>query len=91
MSFDSLDDTQIKKKVAKETAEDAEEKLLGKYQQLSNLRDENIRLATPIRYRNASWSSGSLFDCQSHELVKIPFRKPTKATERYRSAIVEDQ
>jgi hypothetical protein len=28
-----------KKKVAKET-EDAEEKLLGKYQQLSNLRDE---------------------------------------------------
>jgi hypothetical protein len=88
MSFDSFDDTQIKKKVDKET-EDAEEKLLGKYQQLSNLRDENIRLATPIRYRNASWSSGSLFDCQSHDLVKIPFRKPTKGNGTL--SAIEDQ
>jgi hypothetical protein len=44
MSFDSLDDTQIEKKFTKETVENAEEKLFGKYQQLSNLRDENIRL-----------------------------------------------
>jgi hypothetical protein len=44
MSFDSFDDTQTKKKVPKETAEDAEEKLLSEYQQLSNVRDENIRL-----------------------------------------------
>jgi hypothetical protein len=43
MSFDSLDDTQIEKKFTKETVENAEEKLFGKYQ-LSNLRDENIRL-----------------------------------------------
>jgi hypothetical protein len=40
MSF-SLDDTQIEKKFTKETVENAEEKLFGKYQQLSN---ENIRL-----------------------------------------------
>jgi hypothetical protein len=44
MSFDSLDDTKIEKKFTKETVENAEEKLFGKYQQLSNLRDENIRL-----------------------------------------------
>jgi hypothetical protein len=64
---------------------------LGKYQQLSNLRDENIRLGHTELDTETSWSSGSLFDCQSHDLVKIPFRKPTKATERYRSAIVEEQ
>jgi hypothetical protein len=40
MSFDSLDDTQIEKKFTEETVENAEEKLFGKYQQLSNLRDE---------------------------------------------------
>jgi hypothetical protein len=67
MSFDSFDDT----KSRKETAEDAEEKLLGKYQQLSNLRDENIRLGHTELDTETSWSSGSLFDCQSHDLVKI--------------------
>jgi len=43
MSFDSLDNTQVNKEIAEETIEDAQEVLLSKYQQLSNLRDENIR------------------------------------------------
>ena len=42
-SIDILERTQIKKKVDEETVEYAQEKLLDKYQQLSNLRDENIR------------------------------------------------
>jgi hypothetical protein len=61
MSFDRR--YQIEKKFTKETVENAEEKLFGKYQQLSNLRDENIRLGNTELDRNASWSSGSLFDC----------------------------
>jgi hypothetical protein len=44
MSFDSLDDTKIEKKFTKETVENAEESCLVNNQQLSNLRDENIRL-----------------------------------------------
>jgi len=38
-----LDRTQIDKKVDEETVEYAQKTLLGKYQQLSNLRDENIK------------------------------------------------
>jgi hypothetical protein len=43
MSFDSLDDTKIEKKFTKETVENAEESCLVN-KELSNLRDENIRL-----------------------------------------------
>jgi hypothetical protein len=39
----SLDDTKIEKKFT-ERKHQLEEMLFGKYQQLSNLRDENIRL-----------------------------------------------
>jgi hypothetical protein len=43
MSFDRRYENR-EKKFTKETVENAEEKLFGKYQELSNLRDENIRL-----------------------------------------------
>jgi uncharacterized membrane protein YccC len=43
LSCDSLEHAQIKKKVAKEIVEDAHDKLLDTYQELSNLRDENIK------------------------------------------------
>lgn len=43
IAIDLLEHTEQKKKVDEETIENAEEKLLSKYQQLSNLRDENIR------------------------------------------------
>ncbi len=43
-SIDILDQTQQNEKIAEEAVEYAEETLLGKYQELSNLRDENIRL-----------------------------------------------
>jgi len=90
MSFDSFDDTQTKKKVAKETAEDAEEKLLGKYQQLSNLRDENIRLG------NTELDTETLHGLQEAYLIanhmtwlKSLSENLQKATERYRLTIVE--
>jgi hypothetical protein len=88
MSFDSFDDTQIKKKVDKETA-DLQRKNCWVNTTISNLRDENIRLGhTELDTRNASWSSGSLFDCKSHDLKS--FQKTYKKQRRYRSAILED-
>jgi hypothetical protein len=91
MSFDSLDDTQIEKKFTKETVENAEEMLFGKYQQLSNLRDENIRLG------NTELDTETLHGLQEAYLIAnhmnwlISFRKPTKATKRYRSAIIKEK
>lgn len=91
MSFDSLDDTQIKKKVAKETAEDAEEKLLGKYQQLSNLRDENIRLGhTELDTETLHGLQEAYLIANHMTWLKSLSENLQKATERYRSAIVED-
>jgi hypothetical protein len=43
ISVDILNHTQINKKITEETVEYAQEKLLRNYQQLSNLRDANIR------------------------------------------------
>ena len=43
MSYNILEDKNIGQKVPDEIVNDAQEKLLGKYDQLSNLRDENIR------------------------------------------------
>lgn len=90
MSFDSFDDTQTKKKVAKETAEDAKEKLLSEYQQLSNVRDENIRLG------NTELDTETLHGLQEAYLIanhmtwlKSLSENLQKATERYRLTIVE--
>jgi uncharacterized membrane protein YccC len=92
MSFDSLDDTQIEKKLAKETVENAEEKLFGKYQQLSNLRDENIRLG------NTELDTETLHGLQEAYLIanhmtwlKSLSENLQKATKRYRSAIIEEE
>jgi uncharacterized membrane protein YccC len=92
MSFDSLDDTQIEKKFTKETVENAEEKLFGKYQQLSNLRDENIRLG------NTELDTETLHGLQEAYLIanhmnwlKSLSENLQKATKRYRSAIIKEK
>ncbi|SDW56301.1 FUSC family protein [Flavobacterium degerlachei] len=92
MSIDSFGDTQIKKKVDKETAEDAEEKLLGKYQQLSNLRDENIRLGhTELDTETLHGLQEAYLIANHMTWLKSLSENLQKATERYRSAIVEEQ
>jgi hypothetical protein len=63
---------------------------LGKYQQLSNLRDENIRLG------HTELDTETLHGLQEAYLIAnhmtwLKSLQKTKATERYRSAIVEDQ
>jgi uncharacterized membrane protein YccC len=92
MSFDSLDHTQLHKKVAEETAEDAQEKLLDKYQQLSNLRDENINQG------HLELDTETLHALQEAYLIanhmawlKSLSENLKKATEHYRASIVDDQ
>jgi uncharacterized membrane protein YccC len=91
MSFDSLEHTKIKNKVAEETVEYAQEKLLGKYVQLSNLRDENIKQG------NTELDTQTLHGLQEAYLItnhldwlKSLSENLKKATERYRSSILDD-
>jgi uncharacterized membrane protein YccC len=91
MSFDSLEHVQINKKVTEETAEDAQEKLLDKYQQLSNLRDKNIDQG------NTELDTETLHALQEAYLIanhmswlKSLSENLYKATERYRYAIVDE-
>ncbi|MFD1551822.1 hypothetical protein DNU06_02010 [Putridiphycobacter roseus] len=43
LAIDRLEDTHLEEKIANETVADAQAILLGKYQELSNLRDDNIK------------------------------------------------
>jgi hypothetical protein len=91
ISSDSLEDSEIKKKIALETVEEAEDQLLRKYQQLSNLRDENIRKG------NTELDTETLHALQEAYLIanhmnwlKSLSENLKKATERYRLSIVEE-
>jgi uncharacterized membrane protein YccC len=91
MSVDSLDDMQVKKKIDKEIVEKAQEKLQGKYQQLSNLRDENIKQG------NAELDTETLHGLQEAYLIanhmtwlKSLSENLMKATERYQSSILKE-
>ena len=88
LSFDTLDHTQIKKNVAEETVDTAQEKLLGYYHQLSNIRDENIRQG------NTELDTETLHGLQEAYLIanhmswlKSLSENLKKATETYSSSI----
>jgi uncharacterized membrane protein YccC len=90
MSFDSLNDAQTNKKVGEETAEDAQDKLQKNYQELSNIRDENIRLG------NTKLDTETLHALQEAYLIANHINwlqslseNLEKATEHYRLAIVK--
>ena len=92
MSCDSLEPLPVNKKIAKKTIEETEDKLLEKYQQLSNLRDENIRKG------NTKLDTKTLHGLQEAYLIanhmnwlKSLSESLKKATERYQLAIVEEQ
>jgi len=91
MAVHSLDETQIDEIVNTETVEDAHEKLLDKYQQLSNLRDENISKG------NIELDTETLHGLQEAYLIanhmswlKSLSENVLKATERYRFAIADE-
>ncbi len=88
----SLDETEIDEILNRESVEDAHEKLLDKYQQLSNLRDENIRQG------NIELDTETLHGLQEAYLIanhmswlKSLSENLLKATERYRFAIADEQ
>jgi uncharacterized membrane protein YccC len=91
ISFDGLEHTQTHKKVAEETVDDAQEKLKAHYQELSNLRDENIKKG------NAELDTETLHELQEAFLIsnhmswlKSLSENLETATERYRLSIVEE-
>jgi uncharacterized membrane protein YccC len=90
ISFDSLEHIQIHKKITEETAEHAQEKLMDKYQQLSNLRDENIDQG------NTELDTETLHALQEAYLIanhmswlKSLSENLQKATDRYRCSIID--
>jgi uncharacterized membrane protein YccC len=92
MSCDHLEQVQIHKKINKETVEEAEDKLLDKYQQLSNLRDENIKKG------NDKLDTETLHGLQEAYLIanhmnwlKSLSESLKKATTQYQSTIVDEQ
>lgn len=92
MSVDSLDRTQIKQKIAEDLADDAQEKLLGKYKELSNLRDENIRKGhTELDTETLHGLQEAYLISNHMSWLKSLSENLQKATERYRSSIENDQ
>jgi uncharacterized membrane protein YccC len=90
MSFESLNDTQKKKKVAKETVDNAQEKLLDNYQQLSNRRDENIKRGKTKLDTETLHALQEAYLIANHvNWLKSLSENLEKATEHYRTAIVE--
>ena len=91
-SCDIIEHAEIKKEITKETVEDAKDKLLDKYKQLSNLRDENIKKG------NTELDTETLHGLQEAYLIanhmswlKSLSESLKNATERYRSSIVDEQ
>ena len=92
MSCDHLEQVQIHKKIKKETVEEAEDKLLDKYQQLSNLRDKNIKKG------NDKLDTETLHGLQEAYLIanhmnwlKSLSESLKKAITQYQTTIVDEQ
>jgi uncharacterized membrane protein YccC len=92
MSYDSLDHAIIEKKVTEETAEDAQDTLLAKYQQLSNMRDENIRQGkTELDTETLHGLQEAYLIANHMSWLKSLSENLKKATESYRSSLVDEQ
>jgi uncharacterized membrane protein YccC len=91
IAFDSLDHTQSKKKVTGETAEDAHEKLFRKYQDLSNLRDEDIKKGNTELDTEALHGLQEAFLIANHmSWLKSLSENLKKATKHYESSVVDE-
>ena len=87
----SLDETETNEIVNRETVEDAHEKLLDKYQQLSNLRDENIKQGnTEIDTETLHGLQEAYLIANHMSWLKSLSENLLKATERYRFAIADE-
>lgn len=89
---DSLDHTQLKKKASEETGKDAQEKLLGNYQHLSNKRDESIRQGYTELDTETLHALQEAYLISNHMgWLKSLSESLEKATERYRYSIIDKQ
>lgn len=87
----NLDETETNEIVNRETVEDAHEKLLDKYQQLSNLRDENIKQGnTEIDTETLHGLQEAYLIANHMSWLKSLSENLLKATERYRFAIADE-
>ena len=92
ISYDRLDHAKIEKKVTEETAEHAQDKLLEKYQQLSNMRDENIKQGNTKLDTETLHGLREAYLIANHmSWLKSLSENLKKATQRYRYSSVDDQ
>jgi hypothetical protein len=92
MSCDQLEQVQIHKKINKETVEEAEDKLLDKYQQLSNLRDENIKKGNDKLDTETLHALQEAYLIANHmNWLKSLSESLKKATTQYQSTIIDEQ
>lgn len=90
-SCDSIDQTHIDKKIDTKVVEAAEDLLLSKYQQLSNLRDENIKKGNTALDTETLHSLQEAYLISNHmSWLKSLSDSLKKATERYSSSLLHD-
>jgi uncharacterized membrane protein YccC len=89
LSLDSLDHSQTDEKETEEKGEEAQEKLLGKYQQLSSLRDDNIRQGkTDLDTETLHGLQEAYLMANHMSWLKSLSENLSKATKGYRSSLV---
>jgi uncharacterized membrane protein YccC len=91
MSYDSLEYTKQTKKVSDDAVEDAKDKLLDKYQHLSNLRDENIKQGHTELDKDTLHGLQEAYLIANHMgWLQSLSGNLKKATERYRYTLLDD-
>ncbi|WP_026753051.1 FUSC family membrane protein [Sediminibacter sp. Hel_I_10] len=91
-AYDRLDHTEIHKKLDEDTVDDAQEKLMGKYHKLSNLRDENIKKGhTEIDTETLHGLQEAYLIANHMNWLKSLSESLKKATERYQASLVIEQ
>lgn len=92
ISYQSLEGVITKEKVDEALINNADEKLLNKYQQLSNLRDENIRLGNTALDTETLHGLQEAFLIANHmSWLKSLSENLKKASERYHASVIEKQ
>ncbi|MEM5566083.1 FUSC family membrane protein [Psychroserpens sp. AS72] len=91
MTYGCLEDTENKNTIEVEPVEDAQEKLFGKYQQLSNLRDENIKQGHTDLDTETLHNLQEAYLIANHmDWLKTLSESLKHATEQYHSALVDN-
>ena len=89
VSLNSLESNEDKNKITEEVMEDAHEKLLDKYTQLSNLRDKNIEQGKTEIDTDTLHGLQEAFLISNHMIwLRTLSENLQKATKKYRSSMI---